>query len=116
MSSFTRADLKLGGRLVAACDAIGQAHYRRAAGIFNEIADDLNREAEETTGLLVPEEDDWSVPLPPKPLAAVTQPPAPVDLQMCGRGVHPYGAPDPVTGWRVCLSCGQVNVTPPKEG
>jgi len=42
MSSITAADLKLGGRLVAACDAIGAGHLRRAAGIFAEISDDLN--------------------------------------------------------------------------
>jgi hypothetical protein len=61
MSSITFADNKLGGRLVAACDAIGAGHLRRAAGIFNEIADDLNGEAEAATGLLA--EDDAPDPI-----------------------------------------------------
>jgi len=117
MSSFTAADLKLGGRLIAACDAIGAGHLRRAAGIFNEIADDLNSEAEDTTGLLAPGEDDWSAPLPlfKAPVAAVKQA-APADLQMCARGVHSFGGPDPVSGWRTCASCGNVNITPPDGG
>lgn len=119
MSSFTAADLKLGGRLVAACDAIGAGHLRRAAGIFNEIADDLNQEAEAATGLLAPDEDDWSAPLPlaPTPMPAVapsyTQT---MDLQMCARNVHSYGPPDPTTGWRTCAACGNVNVAPPDGG
>lgn len=117
MNSITAADLKLGGRLIAACDAIGQGHLRRAAGIFSEIADDLNMEAEATTGLLAPDEDDWSVPVaPPKPVAP---PPAMVqlvDLQSCARNVHAYGPPDPTTGWRTCAACGNVNVAPPDGG
>lgn len=112
MSSFTAADLKLGGRLVAACDAIGAGHLRRAAGIFNEVADDLNAEAETTSGLLAPDEDDWSAPMPEKPKPAVS----PQDLQMCSRNVHSYGAPDPVSGWRTCANCGNVNVAPPGDG
>ncbi len=112
MSSITAADLKLGGRLVAACDALGLGHLRRAAGIFNEIADDLNSEAEATTGLLAPDEDDWSVPMPetPKPLPIQA---GPADLQMCARNVHSYGSPDPMSGWRTCAVCGNVNVAPP---
>lgn len=116
MSSFTAADLKLGGRLVAACDAIGQDHLRRAAGIFAEIADDLNRESEAKDGLLVADEDDWSAPLPAP--AAVRPDPnaAQMDLQMCARGVHQFGLPDPVSGWRECVACGQVNITPSGGG
>lgn len=111
--SFTAADLKLGGRLVAACDAIGLGHLRKAAGILAECADDLNQEAEQTTGLLAPEEDDWSAPLPePKPLYQQVSQAA--DLQMCARNVHSFGAPDPATGWRTCAACGQVNVSPPE--
>jgi hypothetical protein len=112
MSSFTAADLKLGGRLVAACDAIVLGHLRKAAGIFNEVADDLNSEAEATSGLLAPAEDDWSAPLPPKvqPVASVA---SPVDLQMCARNVHDWGAPASESGWRTCAVCGQVNVAPP---
>lgn len=117
MSSITAADLKLGGRLIAACDAIGQGHLRRAAGIFNEVADDLNSEAEATTGLLAPDEDDWSAPLPAaQPIAPPVQPVAAADLQMCARNVHSYGPPDPVTGWRTCGACGNVNVAPPDGG
>jgi hypothetical protein len=109
MSSFTAADLKLGGRLVAACDAVAENHLRRAAGIFAEIADDLNSEAEATTGLLAPDEDDWSVPLPaPKPASVMQASPA--DLQMCARNVHSYGEPDPVSGWRTCSICGTASV------
>ena len=114
MSSFTAADLKLGGRLVAACDAIGAGHLRRAAGIFAEIADDLNREAEEATGLLAEAEDDWSAPLPANPHPLHTAQIA--DLQMCARGVHAFGTPDPVSGWRTCSACGQVNITPAGGG
>ncbi len=115
MTSITAADFKLGGRLVAACDAIGLGHLRRAAGIFSEVADDLNLEAEATTGLLAPAEDDWSAPLPPapKPEPRVTQP---MDLQMCSRNVHSFGMPDPVSGWRTCSICGNVNVAPPGDG
>ncbi len=115
MSSITAADLKLGGRLVAACDAIGQGHLRRAAGIFAEVADDLNSEAEATTGLLAPDEDDWSSPMPEKPKPAAVQA-GPQDLQMCARMVHSYGAPDPVSGWRTCSTCGYVNIAPPGGG
>lgn len=119
MSSITAADLKLGGRLIAACDAIGAGHLRRAAGIFNEIADDLNSEAEATTGLLAvesPAEDDWSAPMSEKPAAPVAVKGAPVDLQMCARNVHSYGSPDPSSGWRTCSVCGNVNVAPPGDG
>lgn len=116
MSSFTAADLKLGGRLVAACDAMGAGHLNKAAGIFAEIADDLNQEAT-ATGLLADEpaiEDDWSAPMP-----AMQQPvrkAEPADLQMCARNVHTYGPPDPVSGWRTCSICGSVNVAPPGGG
>ena len=121
MSSFTFADHKLGGRLMAACDAIGAGHLRKAAGIFGELADDLNMEAEATTGLLAPDEDDWSAPLPEaeKPLYQRMQEAAkaePQDLQMCARNVHNYGPPDPVSGWRTCGICGSVNVAPPGGG
>ncbi len=110
MTGFTAADLKLGGRLVAACDAVGAGHLRKAAGIFAELADDLNQEAEATTGLLAPDEDDWSVPVgAPKPAAA----PQATDLQSCSRNAHSYGLPAPVTGWRTCVTCGYVNVAPP---
>ncbi len=112
MSSITAADLKLGGRLVAACDALGLGHLRRAAGIFNEVADDLNSEAEATTGLLAPDEDDWSAPMPETPKLAPVQA-GPMDLQMCARGVHSFSAPDPSSGWRVCSVCGLTNVAPP---
>jgi hypothetical protein len=113
MSSFTFADLKLGGRLTAACDAVGAGHLRKAAGLFNEVADDLNTEAEATTGLLAPDEDDWSAPLPEAPKPAPAPQAAPADLQACARNVHSYGAPDPVSGWRTCSACGIVNVAPP---
>lgn len=115
MSSITAVDLKTGGRLVAACDAVGAGHLRRAAGIFNEIADDLNTEAEATTGLLAPDEDDWSAPLPEIARPALVPVPT-ADLQMCARNVHSYGPPDPTTGWRTCASCGNVNVAPPGDG
>lgn len=120
MSSITAADLKLGGRLVAACDAIGDGHLRRAAGIFAEIADDLNVEAEATTGLLSEDEGEGvqviSPPSLPVPVQAPQMPPDPRDLQMCARNVHAYGAPDPVSGWRTCSVCGNVNVAPPGDG
>lgn len=115
MSSFTFADHKLGGRLMAACDAMAAGHLRKAAGIFNEVADDLNIEAESATGLLAPDEDDWSAPLPEiKPLYERMQELSQAaDLQMCARNVHAYGPPDPVSGWRTCGMCGSVNVAPP---
>lgn len=112
--SFTFTDHKVGGRLTAACDAIGAGHIRRAAGIFNEIAEDLNSEAEASSGLLAPDEDDWSAPMPPavaKPTAQVD----PADLQMCARNVHSWGEPSKMTGWRTCLVCGNVNVAPPGD-
>lgn len=115
MSDFTFADHKLGGRLTAACEAVGHGHLRRAAGIFSEIADDLNVEAEATTGLLAPDEDDWSAPMPAKPIPVAPQA-STADLQMCARNVHSYGAPDPVSGWRTCTACGNVNVAPPGGG
>ena len=117
MSSITAADLKLGGRLVAACDAIGLGHLRKAAGIFAEIADDLNQEAEATTGLLAPDEDEWAAPLAPAPAPQPVQAAAaPADLQSCARNVHAWGPADPVTGWRTCAACGSVNVAGPGGG
>jgi hypothetical protein len=117
MSSITFADNKLGGRLVAACDAIGAGHLRRAAGIFNEIADDLNGEAEAVTGLLSEDDAPASVAAPAEPEPQALQVKgAPVDLQMCARNVHSYGAPDPISGWRTCEVCGSVNVAPPGDG
>jgi hypothetical protein len=121
MSSITAADLKLGGRVVTACDAIGAGHLRRAAGIFAEIADDLNTEAEASTGLL--SEDHSEVQAAVAELNAMVDPnPAappqaePADLQMCARNVHSYGPADKVTGWRTCSTCGNVNVAPPDGG
>lgn len=117
MTSVTAADLKLGGRIIAACDAVGAGHLRRAAGIFNEVADDLNAEAEMTTGLLSEEAQESApvvrAPQPSAPQLATAS--APADLQMCGRNVHSYGAPDPVSGWRECSACGVVNVAPPEN-
>lgn len=124
MSSFTFADNKLGGRLTAAVDAIGAGHLNRAAGILAEIADEFNQEAT-STGLLA-EEDGPTSPINGREIldraaAALTPPPqlatssAPADLQMCARGVHSYGATDPVSGWRECATCGNVNVAPPEN-
>ena len=114
MSTITAADLKLGGRLIAACDAMGAGKLRTAAGIFMEISGDLNMEAETKDGLLAPDEDDWSAPLPAKatPVRVVQA----ADLQMCARNVHAYSAPEPTTGWRTCSICGSVNVAPPGDG
>ena len=115
MSSFTFSDNRLGGRLTAACDAIGAGHLRRAAGIFNEVADDLNAEAEVATGLLSEEVEKIAsalLPETPQPSLAVNA--QPVDLQMCARNVHSYGAPDS-NGWRHCQACGVVNVSPPEN-
>jgi hypothetical protein len=127
MSSITAADLKLGGRLIAACDAMGQGHLNRAAGIFMEISGDLSQEALTAPGgLLAPDEDAdpdaWMAAPMPKP--ATPQPaPAPAQaysdpaaLQMCARNVHAWGSPAPVTGWRTCGVCGSVNVAPPGDG
>ena len=120
MSSITAADLKLGGRLVAAADAMAENHLRRAAGIFAEIADDLNTEAETTDGLMVEEEQvEW--PVKAKEQSLVQSAPSltvgqPMDLQSCARNVHNYGPVDPITGWRTCSSCGIVNVAPPGDG
>lgn len=105
MSSITAADLKLGGRLVTACDAMGSGHFRRAAGIFAEIADDLNREAEEVDGLM---SDD--TPPPPK----VEAPPPVHSMEFCMKNVHCFGPVDE-RGWRVCVTCGYVNVAPPED-
>lgn len=117
MSSITAADLKLGGRLVTACDAVGAGHLRKAAGIFAEIADDLNLEAESTSGLLV-DEDEWAAPLipAPTPVQQSAQAAASADLQACTRNAHVWGQPDPVSGWRTCSVCGSVNVAPPGDG
>lgn len=121
MSSITAADLKLGGRLVAACDAIGAGHLRRAAGIFNEIADDLNIEAESTDGLMADEGDllakepEPAPQPPPQPQLQMQPTMASVDLQMCMKNVHNYGEVDKATGWRHCLICGVVNVAPPDQ-
>lgn len=119
MSSFTFSDNKLGGRLTAATDAIAAGKLRTAAGIFNELASELNIEAESTDGLLA--DDDLLVldtPVQePKAIPVMGQPPVtvhgqPVDLQMCARNVHAYGQPDS-NGWRTCQVCGSVNVAPP---
>lgn len=120
MTSITAADLKLGGRLVAACDAIAAGHLHKAASIFSEITDELNAEAtanamSEEEGAQVDKSDAISVSVAPPP--SVNSPPsppthAPADLQMCARNVHQYGAADS-NGWRACLVCGYVNVAPP---
>lgn len=123
MSSITAADLKLGGRLLAACDAMGAGHLTRAAGIFMEISGDLSAEALTAPGgLLAPDEDAdpdaWmAAPVAAsRPLAQPVTPPTPqrmanpADLQMCARNVHAWGPGDPTTGWRTCGVCGQVNV------
>lgn len=121
MSSFTFADLKLGGRLTAACEAIAAGHLNRAAGIFSEIADDLNQEAT-ANGLLADEplaEEDWSAPLPESPkllFEKMQQTAQAADLTSCSRGAHLFGPPAPVTGWRECTACGYVNVAPPDGG
>jgi hypothetical protein len=114
MSSFTFADHKLGGRLTAACDAVGQGHLNRAAGILAEIVDELNQEA--TSAGLLSEEAEAPVvqPEPYAPQLATSS--QPVDMQMCARGVHSFGEPDPVSGWRECATCGNVNITPPSDG
>lgn len=112
--SFSFADNKAGGRFQAAVDAIAAGHLRKAAGILNEVAEELNVEAEATDGLLAEEEPvEWPVkPITQPELAVKGQP---VDMQMCARNVHSYGAPDS-NGWRTCASCGNVNVAPPGEG
>ena len=112
MSSITAADLKLGGRLVAACDAIAAGHLHKAASIFSEITEELNAEAT-VTAMSAEEGAENST-------AQVISPPSTPahtgDLQSCARGAHFFGAPDPVTGWRTCGVCGSVNVTPPGDG
>ena len=126
MSSFTFADNKLGGRFTAIVDAIGAGHLRKAAGILNEVADDLNAEAEATTGLLAPDEPDEPVEWPMKPTAQPPIPSSPIqaapslmvqhqptDTLSCSRGAHFFGPPDPVSGWYTCGTCGYVVVTPP---
>lgn len=108
MSSFTFADHRLGGRLTAACDAIGAGHLNRAAGILGELADELNVEATQA-GLLSEEAEAPAVQPPAPQLATSSQP---IDMQMCARNVHSYSAPDAISGWRTCSICGQVNVAP----
>lgn len=111
MSSITFADNKLGGRIVAACDAMAAGHLHKAASIFSEITEELNAEA---TASLSEEEAESSMPVnssPSPPAHAQHQ-----DLQMCARNVHSYGEPDPMTGWRECRVCGNVNVAPPGDG
>lgn len=111
MSSITAADLKLGGRLVTACDAMGSGHFRRAAGIFAEIADDLNREAEETDGLM---SDEGDAIVEQQSSAPNPEPFQPVhSMEFCMKNVHSYGAVDE-RGWRECVTCGHVNVAPPE--
>lgn len=127
MSSFTFADNKLGGRYLAAADAIAAGHLRKAAGILAEISSELNVEAESSDGLLseeaaqeeaspeadaLPSDHNLSVELPEPPAPTLAVKGQPADLQMCGRGVHNYAAPD-FRGWRTCLICGNVNVAPP---
>jgi hypothetical protein len=110
MSSFTFADHKLGGRITASCDAIAAGHLNRAAGILGELADELNAEATQA-GLLSEEAEAPVVqPEPPAPQLATSS--QPIDMQMCARNVHAYGAPDHISGWRTCQICGQVNVAP----
>ena len=110
MSSITQTDLKLGGRLTAACDAVAENKLRTAAGIFMEIAGELNLEAEQSTGLLAAD-DDWSVtvPAPVNPYATAE------NLQMCARNVHNFGAID-ARGWATCAVCGMVNTQPRPGG
>lgn len=116
MSSMTAVDLKFGGRLIAACDAVGEGHLNRAAGILAEIVDELNQEAT-ANGLLSEEvEVPTFAPVKPKPAAPqLATASAPADLQMCARGVHSFGDPAPVTGWRTCSVCETVNVAPPEN-
>jgi hypothetical protein len=90
---------------------MGSGHFRRAAGIFAEIADDLNREAEEADGLMSEE-----VFTPADTAASPKQEPfQPVhSMEFCMKNVHSYGAVDE-RGWRECVTCGHVNVAPPEE-
>lgn len=116
MTSITAADLKLGGRLVAAADAMAAGKLRTAAGIFLEIGNDLNLEAENVDGLLSDEPEQKGVGFlapeqPPEPQVKG----APTDLQSCSRGAHSFGPTDRISGWRTCQLCGQVNVAPPEN-
>lgn len=119
--SFTFADNKLGGRLTAACDAIGAGHLHKAASIFSEITEELNAEAtaaamNENEGVRNTMEDYMTEIDEAKSVTSSPSPPPhakPADLQMCARNVHSYGAADPVSGWRTCSVCGNVNVAPP---
>jgi hypothetical protein len=83
---------------------MGSGHFRRAAGIFSEIAADLNQEAEESDGLM---SDD--TPAPPK----VEAPPPVHSMELCMKNVHQYGPVDE-RGWRQCVTCEYVNVAPPE--
>ena len=115
MSTITQIDLELGGRLQKACDALAENKLRTAAGIFMELAGEINLKAEQLTGLLAPEEEDWS--------ASYAAPPNPYDTPenkvLCGRNVHAWG-PLYVEGGQKrakCLVCGMVNIAPkdPKD-
>lgn len=110
--SFSFADNKTGGRFMAAADAIAAGHLRKAAGILNEIAEELNVEAETTDGLMA-DEGDLEVQEPAKPSAMET---VAQDLQSCSRGAHNFPDKADENGWRKCLSCGVVNVAPPDGG
>jgi hypothetical protein len=85
---------------------MGSGHLRRAAGIFAEIAADLNREAEETDGLMS-EEVPVEAPPPQKPEPTVHS------MEFCMKNVHCFGPVDE-RGWRVCVTCEYVNVAPPE--
>lgn len=121
MSSFTFADNKTGGRLTAAADAIAAGKLRTAAGIFNELGNELNAEAESTDGLLADEGDtlvlDTPVrpPDPPAPSLTVQQP-MNMDTASCAKGAHNFPPAPDSNGWYTCQSCGYVVVTPPSSG
>ena len=103
MSSITQADLKLGGRLQLACDALAENKLLTAAGIFNEIGGDLNAEA---TAASMSDPDDWSVEIP----QARNPYDTPENKAMCARGVHGWGPI--VNGAATCMVCGMVNIAP----
>jgi hypothetical protein len=113
MSSFTFADHKLGGTHHGCVRCGWAGHLNRAAGILaTRLSTSLTRRP--LTAGLLSEEAEAPAPVvrpePPAPQLATSS--QPIDMQMCARNVHAYGAPDQISGWRTCSTCGQVNVAP----
>lgn len=117
-SNMNLADLKTGGRLSAFADAWLNEQWAKAQAIASDLMNDVGTRAAIATGVLEVEVEEWTADAPVAEVAKPTptppkREPAAAELQSCLRGAHAYGPVDG-RGWRTCVVCDHVNVTPPQ--